>query len=547
MRFLMKIMDQIEKRLKQGLDWSVRVFAGATHWLVVLKDRIWNLVRKAGGLSSDSSSFDNVEHFIVLMLENRSFDHMLGFSGIKGIDGLSGQEFNFANATDATDGKFTVTPDAAQVMTPDPPHEFEDIKMQLTGRRDGDYSVRTNIKNNGFIRSYRESADHIPPNPQRVMNCFNERTLPILTTLAKNYAVCDRWFASLPGPTWPNRFFAHAATSGGLDASPSEGETLGSYVPNEGFKFKTIYDLLEEHGRTWRIYHGDALPQAVALKGMKVDLLLNDKFRWMDAFKADINSNVPFPDYVFIEPDYGNSLVGDTEQDMGGGNSQHPVGSVSDGEKLIKQVYETVRSSPLWNKCCLIITYDEHGGFFDHVTPEAAVPPGGSNDYNKMGFDFKTYGVRVPAVIISPYIASGTVDHKVHDHASILRTVEKRLGLPPLTARDGDGSTSMPLDHLFTLAKEQVRNDLGELPEVYREKAHPMLMTEALPANGPIDPHTMSFLHLAKEMDITMSPDQIGPINQRVAAIEEKNDKYEAKRYIGEVQKKIIATKPKGK
>lgn len=143
--------------------------------------------------------------------------------------------------------------------------------------------------------------------------------------------------------------------------------------------------------------------------------------------------------YVFIEPDYGNILPS-TSEDFTCGNSQHPLDDITRGEKLIKDTYEAIRNSPHWNRSLLIITYDEHGGFYDHVPPVGATPPG--DDWtdprqNKQGFDFSLLGVRVPTVIVSPLIPRGTSDHTQYDHTSVLKTLDSLfdLGWPAHSSR----------------------------------------------------------------------------------------------------------------
>lgn len=155
--------------------------------------------------------------------------------------------------------------------------------------------------------------------------------------------------------------------------------------------------------------------------------------------------------YVFIEPNYGNDLPPSTE-DFTCGDSQHPLDDVSRGEPLIKQVYETIRNSPHWNSSLLLVTYDEHGGFYDHVAPPAAIAPGDSisdEDNNHHNFTFTQLGVRVPAVVISPLIPGRMIDHTVYDHTSLLATVEQMFGLKPLTNRDAAANN---LTHLVSLS-----------------------------------------------------------------------------------------------
>lgn len=530
------------KLLKRFIDKLWKIGGAMRFRFVKFAALISSLFAAKKQLPTGSSSFDKIEHFFVLMMENRSFDHMLGFSGIEGVDGLTGDEYNEFTGTDGTVQVFKVNSNAAQVFSPDAPHEFEEIKLQLLGNGTGSYSDDKAILNSGFVKAYAGLHSNRPSQPGAIMQCFNPRTLPILTTLAKKFAVCDRWFSSLPGPTWPNRFFIHAATSGGLDDSPTVAEVLRSYVGGFEFSGGTIFTRLSKKDIPWRVYHGDALPQTLALKGMKDDFLLGDRFRDFECFEKDLNSNETFPNYVFIEPNHGNSLEGDTTKGSSEGNSQHPVGSVADGELLIKRVYEAIRKSPKWEKCCLLITYDEHGGFYDHVAPPSATPPGDGTKYNKKNFDFSRYGVRVPAVIISPFIREGTVDKNIHDHASLARTLGMRFGFEPLAARDAPGSTSLSFADLFLL--DTPRTDLPELPEVFRSGGFGLMSSasQAISTNeDPIDLQTAGFLQIAKGLHVKLEPAAIPQIDKRVADIIKSNNKGQARAYMQEVQEKVKA------
>jgi phospholipase C len=277
------------------------------------------------------------------------------------------------------------------------------------------------------------------------MKCFSPEQLPVLTTLAKEFAICDRWFSSMPGPTWPNRFFIHAGSSGGLDDSPSFSREFKSIL-YDGFKFEngTIFDELENHKRDWTIYCDDEFPQALSIAGMRNHF--SKHFKPFSSFRQDLGDPQFSKSYVFIEPDY-HAFTGKFR----GGNSQHPMDDMTRGDNLLKDVYEAIRNSPHWDTSLLIITYDEHGGFYDHVVSPIAVSPGdsvtdASNNHNS--FDFRQLGVRVPTVVVSPLISKGIIDHTIYDHTSVLATIEKLFGLESLTKRD---ATANNLNHLFKL------------------------------------------------------------------------------------------------
>jgi phospholipase C len=248
------------------------------------------------------------------------------------------------------------------------------------------------------------------------MGMFSPAALPVLSGLARGFAVCDHWYSSAPTETFPNRAFACAATSQGhMNDSTSS------------FTVRSIFGLMTAHNVTWKIYGYGAAPLT---RGDFPDTLASPDANFGDF--ADFQAGAAagqLAAYSFLEPSWGST-----------GNSQHPNYDVALGEELILQVYQAVRSGPGWDGTLLIITYDEHGGCYDHVPPPAsAAPPDAA--VGEFGFDFTRFGVRVPAVLVSPLIPAGTI-YRVPDgstpidHTSVLKTIERRWGLPALTARD---------------------------------------------------------------------------------------------------------------
>jgi phospholipase C len=394
----------------------------------------------------------NIKHVFVLMLENRSFDHMLGFSGLKGTDAVTGNPTSVEGCSNSNSNiyqsiTYPATNDAINIMRFDPGHEFKDVVEQLCGTgtvyNGGAYPV---INNSGFVSNYATTKSPGEGGAKdgfnEIMKCYDtENKLPVMMALAREFAVCDQWLSSLPGPTWPNRFFVHAASSGGLDHSPTTPETL-EWEKLRGFSFAngTIYDSLVKAGHQWRIYRGvrkpliGAIPSVAALKGIQI----SDTMHYED-FAGDMKKEYPYA-YTFIEPNYGDIINGS----YGGGQSQHPMDDVQHGELLIKSTYEALRNSPLWASSMLIVTYDEHGGFYDHFTPPSAVSPGDTvphSQYNSFGFNFDQYGVRVPAIVISAYTPKNIISHLPYDHSSVPATLEKIFNLPPLTKRDAAANT----------------------------------------------------------------------------------------------------------
>ena len=427
------------------LSWVAQLVCVAWDWL---RCAIRALVRAIASLFGRRADSPRVQHVFVLMLENRSFDHMFGLSGLSGV-GTDGQPTTINGADPTRDSNvdpasgisFPVGPGAdfaLKGVDEDPGHEFENTVVALCG--DGVTYPPSHqyppIHNSGFIANYRHSGSS---QPERIMRCFEPDQLPVLTQLAKEFAICDNWFSSLPGPTWPNRFFALAASSGGLDGSPSPLDIVTSTTV-EGYRFSNgnIFDLLDDYCIQWRIFEGDEFPVSFALNGMNLNAL-QGRFTDFDEFASELSDASFGPKFCFIEPKYGAHGFDVTGPgDFTCGNSMHPLDDVTRGEQLVKTVYEAIRNSPLWDTSMLIVTFDEHGGFYDHVTPPPAVPPGDTitAGYVQNGFTYDQLGVRVPTLVISPLIGRGTIDHTLYDHTSMLATVERLFGTRNLTNRD---------------------------------------------------------------------------------------------------------------
>jgi phospholipase C len=503
----------------------------------------------------------SIKHVFVLMLENRSFDHLLGFSGLTGVDAVTGAptqiEAPTPGASNSCNGKsFPAGPPPMDPMTVDPYHEFTDVLEQLCGPGapyppGGPYPA---IDNSGFASNFAVAAK--APNLGDVMASFTPARLPVLYALAKEFAVCDSWFCSMPGPTFPNRLFALGASSGELDHSPTSAETL-LWQTVDGFKFqngsifdgdKSFFSFLPWKPKLkWRIYAGNKIfTLAHALKGIHIwDITRYSKFA------ADVSNPSYRAEFTWIEPNYGH-----VTSDYLGGNSQHPLDGVTGGEALIRATYEAIRNSPLWESSMFIITWDEHGGFFDHVAPPSAVPPADIAQFsgaNRYGFAFDQYGPRVPAVVISPLIPRNTIDHRIYDHSSLPATLERLFNLGPLTARDRAALDLRPLASLP--APRQVEPDLFALPPE-AEFAHSQIPLDTLeiespPPTRPEEPveHERNrslpgFIHVVARTDRELPPPGLSPrthirrVRDRVATIRTRG---EAHAYFEEVRRKAAA------
>jgi phospholipase C len=378
----------------------------------------------------------SVEHIVVLMLENRSFDHMLGFLYTdNGNVSPLGQPYEGLNGTESnpgTDGSpvsvFRVeptTPNAYFMPGADPGEGYMATNAQLFGGSETATTPSAAPTNAGFVTDFaytltwqaREGRSIVAGTAASdIMGCFAPDTLPVLSALAKGYAICDHWYASAPTETMPNRAFACSATSQG-------------HMDDKTHTFTTpsIFGLLNAHGLGWVIYGYDSEPLTKSDFTDISGAAASHFGRFKDFTAAAAAGTLPA--YSFLEPSWSST-----------GNSQHPNYDVALGEQLIHDVYEAVRSGPGWPQTLLVVTYDEHGGCYDHVPPPSgATPP--DQDAGEFGFDFTRFGLRVPTVLVSPMIAAGTVFRVPAgsvplDHTSILKTVQQRWSLPALTARD---------------------------------------------------------------------------------------------------------------
>ncbi len=354
---------------------------------------------------------DNLKHIVVLMMENRSFDHMLG--SLKAvdprIDGITDQMSN-----PDTQGNAVKPQPLAEFqgqLNPDPDHHFPAVDLQIFG---GDPNRVPNMQ--GFVKSYFNQQRDVG-HSQKIMYYFKQSDLPVLTTLALEFAVFNRWFASIPGPTLCNRAFTHYGTSfGKVDMSVM-------YL-NEPFKsvYTRLISATPKH--TAKVYYYDTTSSTLEV----ANLLQNqpELFGTYKQFLSDCDNGI-LPEYSFVEPNY-NDHDSDSGEEVA--NDQHPDHDVQAGELLIAEVYMAIKRNPqLWANTALLITYDEHGGIYDHVVPPSCPPDQFTASANATGtgqeFKFDRLGVRVPAILVSPWIPKGTVVDRVFDHASIPGTVTR--------------------------------------------------------------------------------------------------------------------------
>lgn len=351
---------------------------------------------------------DPIKHVVVLMLENQSFDRMVGL--VPGVDGVNVAMLR-SNPNSATGVSVLQNPSTQPRMDFDPPHDYDDVISQIAG---------SGVPCSGFVDTFLKN--HSTGNPQEIMAYYDSATLPALEDLAISFVICDRWFSSVPGPTWANRFFVNSGTSLGHIDMPS----IVHFDPAiHLYDEPTVFQRISEAGKRWLIYFEDFSQTTL----MTQQLLYAANYRSMLAFEVDCKDEANFPDYVFLEPKFFWPAE----------NDQHPTSDIRRGDALISSVYNTIRQNEaLWNSTLFVVLYDEHGGFYDHVDPREssyqakAVPP----DSNKTpeGFAFDLFGLRVPAVLVSPWLDSGVL-HGIYDHTSLLKYLTAKWGLGPLGNR----------------------------------------------------------------------------------------------------------------
>jgi len=283
------------------------------------------------------------------------------------------------------------------------------------------------------------------------MKCFTPQTLPVLSTLAQQYAICDHWFSSVPGSTIPNRLFAHAADSGG---SVTQDAILAP------LKLKTIFEVMDDPNNrySFRIYTS-TVGGSILLSNLYL-IHHQDGFHSYDEFRSDC-AHGDLPAYTFIEPRYDDDIANGVFA-----NSQHPDFPVDEGEALIADVYSALRNSPLWPISLLLIVYDEHGGIFDHVPPPALTPDPNYPQVHPStnpSIQFDRLGVRVPAVFVSPLIKRGTIITQQFDHCSIVATVRNIFCLDktPFNWREAHAAT---FDNILNLSPANIRTEHVVLP-----------------------------------------------------------------------------------
>ncbi len=360
------------------------------------------------------------------MFENHSFDQMLGcFKQIHAK--LEGVDPTPPNVNRDNDGNsFPQAETRERQMILDPRHEVNHIAVQLQDGNSGfvkDF-IAANKDDKTLSKTLLEKQCHF------VMGYYPLDFLPALHRLAREFLICDHWYSSLPGPTWPNRFFALTGTSMGRVNMPEDGEHTVDFQGWYQQDQSTLFDRLSEQGISWKIHFHD-IPQTVCLMHQRSPENAARYFPISEFYKDARGPEGEFPAFCFIEPDYN----GITE------NDDHPPHDIMKAQKLLADVYNALRSNEhLWNSTLLVVLYDEHGGFYDHAEPPSTVPP----DDHHEEYTFDRLGVRVPALLISPWVRQG-FDSTPFDHTSLLKYLIEKWQLGPLGKRTAQANSIGPL------------------------------------------------------------------------------------------------------
>lgn len=479
------------------------------------------------------------DHLVVVMGENRSFDNMLGYlytpddlpPGGK-FEGLAFGDFSNTAEDGTVIPAHRYTGPTDRIMSqpdPDPGEEYPHVNTQLFGEQNehnrgkevGEMGEPYNAPPpgssatmSGFVRDYEtdfaavKKRDPSAKERAQIMGSFDPGMLPVLSTLAREFGVFDHWYCAVPSQTFCNRSFFHASTSHGYVTNKHGG---GYQKWLDAAPTPTVFNRLEDAGLSWRIYFDEM--QLVSFTGVLHAPVLEqfwktERFATMAQFFDDVKQG-NLPEYAFVEPrmmfnhnDFHPPVGALRESEVDG--TEVADGAISDvraGEALIHSIYSAVRTSTSkqgsnYLNTALLITFDEHGGTYDHVAPPAATPPSDAGP-GEMGFEFDRLGCRVPAIFVSAHTKRGSVfRHEMH-HGALAATLSERFGLEPLTRRDAGART---LAHAFN---RKVPRHIADWPQTSPAYVPPNPEASAHPASAhptrPLSPPAHGLIGLLLE------------------------------------------------
>jgi phospholipase C len=428
------------------------------------------------------------DHVVVLMLENRSFDNLLGH--LYGADGAPrGQPFEGVHGKELSNPIPAYAPESDRKIVrlwsgsamdnpnPDPGEEYPHVSTQLFGvvkPEENRFKSATSMVSpfntpqpvpaiapmNGFVTDYianfTRTQGRLPRYAEysRIMQCYRPQSLPVISTLAREFAVCDHWFCDVPSQTFANRSFFHAASSSGAVIN----EPYAHWIRQNDAE--TVLERMQAKGLSWRIYFDDrdVFPLTGLIHYSRLEKFISTNFLVMQNFFDAVEAGT-LPAYSFIEPrlfiNHNDmhppiKILGETQRS-----------SILDGEILVNKIYDAIRLSDSktgsnFLNTLFVIIFDEHGGCYDHVSPPAALPPDPAKVVGQFGFQFDRLGVRVPAVLVSAYIEPGTIINTPLSHSSMIRTLSDRWSLGHFTERDrATPNTSEAFNRSLPRAREE--------------------------------------------------------------------------------------------
>ena len=429
---------------------------------------------------------DNIKNVIYLLLENRSFDHVLGslkkvYPTLEGVDETALRSNQWAGQS------YPQYAGSTAFLNFDPRHEHEHVVVQLANN------------NGGFVADYAQAYPKAQQSDlTKIMEYRPLDGLPAIHALARNFTICDHWYSSVPGPTWCNRLFALSGTSLGRVSMPDGIMNLNLHWYDQ----PTIFDRLNEKSIKWKVYFGD-FPLSF-LFTHQWEARNTARHRTMTEFFRDValygTPNAPddgLPPFSFIEPSYCEPAASDA----------HPPHDMSAADTLVASIYNAIRANgKLWNETLLVIGFDEHGGFYDHVTPPAATPP----DYHHDEYDFSQYGVRVPFLLVSPYAMKGVLSEPL-DHTSMLKYLISKWDLGPLGYRTENAAT-------FVRAILDTPRPANELPPRISGPSPGQPHTESRPRQLELNDHLAALVALSHVLE-TMGGEDASVIAARAKHI----------------------------
>jgi len=358
-------------------------------------------------------NMDQIRNIMVVMMENRSFDHILGYLSLppfnrRDVDGLSADPAWLDRFTNHDNGQaIQPFPSLDPYDMPDefdPPHERPNMAGNLGALQNNVYPM------NGFVSAIPSTVSANPAVRKLVMSYFGAAQVPISHFFSQNFAICDRWFSAIPAGTQPNRLMSMSGYSM-IDINYD-------ILPPQNL----LYDWLTAHGVSWRVYH-QGIPFFTMMLKWVPEILASNHFRPFGDLADDLMNSSPdeLPQVIFVEPTYQDA------PHLGFATDEHAPSGVSNGQEFLMQVYNALANSPFWQNALMIVDYDENGAFFDHVSPPmiSTNPQTGANWNNQSSFI--SLGPRIPAYVISPFMKPGSVYHGILDHTSVLKLIGEKF------------------------------------------------------------------------------------------------------------------------